>query len=158
MHKTPLRVFLGLGSNIGKREEYLSKALSELENHPLIQIIQISSFIETKAISKTCQPDFMNAVCEMTTFLNPEELLVETQEIEKKLGRTQKGTQEPRTIDIDILFFGEIVLTQENLIIPHALLHTRAFVLAPLSEIAPEFIHPILNQSIETLLAYIETK
>jgi len=158
MPNTPLRVFLGLGSNIGKREEYLSKALSELENHPLIKIIQTSSFIETKAISKTCQPDFINAVCEITTFLNPEELLMETQEIEKKLGRTKKGTQEPRTIDIDILFFGEIVITQENLIIPHALLHTRSFVLNPLAEIAPEFIHPILNQNVETLLTYIETK
>ena len=158
MPNTPLRIFLGLGSNIGKRQEYINKAISELENNPLMTLIQTSSFIETKAISKTCQPDFINAVCEMTTLLSPEELLIETQEIEKKLGRTQKGTQEPRTIDIDILFFGEIILTQENLTIPHALLHTRAFVLKPLAEIAPEFIHPILNQNIETLLAYIEIK
>lgn len=157
MPNTSLKVFLGLGSNIGKRQDYITKALSKLENHPLINLITTSSLIETKAIGKTCQPDFINAVCEITTLLSPQELLIETQDIEKKLGRIQKGEQEPRTIDIDILFFGKIVLTQENLIIPHALLHTRAFVLKPLVEIAPDFIHPILNQRIDTLLTSLET-
>jgi len=151
-------IFLGLGSNIGQREENIKKALDYLDNHPFISVKDKSSFIETKAVVKVSQPDFINAVCKISTILSPIELLYETQQVEKKLGRKEKGNQEPRTIDIDILFYGNRVITQENLTIPHALVHTRMFTLGPLNEIAPNFIHPLLNQSISTLLENIATE
>jgi 2-amino-4-hydroxy-6-hydroxymethyldihydropteridine diphosphokinase len=145
-------VFLGLGSNIGDRESYLDKALDYLGEHDSIQLISVSSFINTKAVTEYEQGDYLNAACEIKTILSARELLVFTQEIEKVLGRESKGTGAPRTLDIDILIYGEAIISEEDLVVPHALLHERAFVLEPLHEIAPTLVHPLFQVPVNKLL------
>ena len=135
-------VYLGLGSNIGDRESYLNRAIDALDAHEQIEVMQVSSFIETQAIGKMPQPLFLNGVVSVSTFLAPIELLDVTESIEKQLGRESKGTYDPRTIDIDLLFYGQQLICEERLIIPHPMLHEREFVLTPLNEIAPDFVRP----------------
>jgi len=148
-------VYLGLGSNIGDRESYLNRAIDALDAHEQIEVMQVSSFIETQAIGKMPQPLFLNGVVSVSTFLAPIELLDVTESIEKQLGRESKGTYDPRTIDIDLLFYGQQLICEERLIIPHPMLHEREFVLTPLNEIAPDFVHPILGETVSNLGAYL---
>jgi len=146
-------IYLSLGSNLGDRNQNIDSALKALDNVINTKVIASSSKHETKAIDlpeKT--PDFLNAVVEIESSLSPVDLLEETKAIEIKLGRTQKNLQTPRTIDIDILFYNDKIILEDNLTIPHPLLHERYFVLAPLNEIAPDFMHPILEQPVSDLL------
>ncbi len=145
-------VYVGLGSNIGDRDAQLDAALELLGQHQSIQLISVSSFINTKAVAEFEQSDYLNAACEIKTILSARELLTFTQSVEKKLGRELKGTGAPRTIDIDILLYGDEVISEDDFIVPHPLLHERAFVLEPLNEIAPTLVHPLFLESIETLL------
>ncbi|MFA5878749.1 MAG: 2-amino-4-hydroxy-6-hydroxymethyldihydropteridine diphosphokinase [Candidatus Margulisiibacteriota bacterium] len=144
-------VLLGLGSNLGNRAENITKALKLLKANELITIKKISSFIETKAISEIKQPNFINAAVLIETILSPDELLDFTEEIEKIMGRKHKNNYLPRIIDIDILLYGQDIICFKNLTIPHPLMHERAFVLTPLKEISPNFIHPILQEPITSL-------
>ena len=144
-------VYLGLGSNVGDRNGYLTRALSLLGNHPSIDLIKVSSFIENTAVSSYKQPDYLNGVCYINTILTYRELLTFTQEVELQLGRLTKGMGDPRTIDIDILFYDNEIISEDDCVIPHALLHERDFVLKPLFEIAPDFVHPILQETIESI-------
>ena len=144
-------VLLGLGSNLGNKAKNICTAIKNLRCHELITIKKISSFINTKAVSKFKQPDFINAALLLETLLSPEELLDFAEEIEKKMGRTEKNNHRPRIIDIDILLYGQDIICFKNLTIPHPLLHERAFVLIPLKEISPNFIHPILQEPITSL-------
>ena len=144
-------VFIGLGSNIGDRKSHLLNAIELLKENSDIEITQVSTLIETKAVSVLPQPDFLNGVVSIKTLLTPAELLTLTQTIEKKCGRSAKGNYEPRTIDLDILFYGDQIICQEELMIPHPMAHERDFVLIPLNELSPEFIHPVLQESIHTL-------
>ena len=144
-------VFIGLGSNIGDRKSHILKAIELLKESSNIEIIQVSTLIETKAISVLPQPDFLNGILSLKTVLTPVELLTVTQAIEKKCGRDVKGTYEPRTIDLDILFYGDQIICQEELMIPHPMAHERDFVLIPMNELNPDFIHPVLQESIHTL-------
>ena len=148
-------VYLGLGSNIGDRESYLNRAIDALDAHEQIEVMEVSSFIETQAIGKMPQPLFLNGVVSVSTFLAPIELLDVTESIEKQLGRESKGTYDPRTIDIDLLFYGQQLICEERLIVPHPMLHEREFVLTPLNEIAPDFVHPILGETVSNLGAYL---
>ena len=142
---------LGVGANLGYREETIKRAIVELNANPHVQVQKVSKLIETKAVSRFEQPDFLNGACQIETTLDPLQLLTFTQDIEKNLGRTAKGHGDPRTIDIDILFYGKEVLSFEHLIVPHLLLHERPFVLAPLFEIAPQFMHPVLQEPISSI-------
>ena len=152
------QVYLGLGANVGNREETLKKAIEMLDAENEIQLLKTSSFIETKPQSKVKQPDFLNGAIEIRTILTPRELLNVTQAIENKLGRVSKGNYDPRTIDIDILFYGDDILAEDDLVVPHPMVQDRDFVLKPLSEIASDFLHPIFQESVINMLANISNK
>lgn len=151
-----IQAFLSLGSNMGDRELNIKKAVEELQTIDGIEIMMVSSYFETEAEADKDQPKYINAAVEIMTTLEPRALLEITQEIEKKLGRLTKGDYGPRPIDIDISLFGDDLIIDEDLTIPHPLMHERLFVLEPLYEIAPELTHPVLGQSIQDLLLEIK--
>jgi 2-amino-4-hydroxy-6-hydroxymethyldihydropteridine diphosphokinase len=147
------RGFLGLGSNMGDRQANLRKAMSVLSAHPGIRILRKSSFYDTAPEGLIHQNRFLNAVIEVETTLQPEELLHAILKIEESLGRVRKERWGPRTIDIDILAMGDLIYDSENLSIPHHLMHERRFVLEPLAEIAPDFRHPVFGISVGEMLS-----
>jgi 2-amino-4-hydroxy-6-hydroxymethyldihydropteridine diphosphokinase len=143
-------IFIGLGSNLGNREENIHAALRLLKEK--MRLISVSSLYETEPMYVKDQPLFLNCVAKFESNLEPEEILAYLKEIEARLGR-QKGTRYgPRTIDLDLLFYGNRIVEEEFLKIPHPLIRERPFVLAPLAEIAPDCIHPIYKKTIENLL------
>lgn len=144
-------VYLAFGSNIGNRQLYIDKALEYLDSYDEIDIVQVSQSYNTKAVAASVQPDYLNATAKLTTILSLREFFNICVDIEKKLGRTSKGNYDPRTIDIDLLFFGNEIVSDDDLVIPHPLLHERLFVLQPLNDIASDFLHPLLNTSINAL-------
>jgi len=136
-----MRAFLGLGSNLGDRGRYLGEAVAALAS-PLIKVQVTSGIYETEPWGVMDQPLYWNQVIEVETLLEPLELLHICQEIELRLGRERKVHWGPRTIDIDLLIYDNTVSESEELILPHPYLEERAFVLAPLREIAPELVLP----------------
>jgi len=142
--------YLGLGSNLGNREEFILKALTELSKK--MQILQNSEIIETKPYGNVNQPDFLNCATKIETELKPEELLKICTEIEKKLGRKRTQKWAARTIDIDILFYGIETFQSDELTIPHPEIQKRKFVLKSLNEICPDFVHPVLNKKISQII------
>ncbi|RAP32326.1 2-amino-4-hydroxy-6-hydroxymethyldihydropteridine diphosphokinase [Candidatus Marinamargulisbacteria bacterium SCGC AG-414-C22] len=148
-------ILIGLGSNIGDKEGYLNNALEHLSQHDSVEVVAVSGFSETKAESQVDQPHYINAAATIKTILNIREFFDLTCSIEQKLGRDSKGNKDPRTIDIDILFFNDSIISEDDLIVPHPLLHEREFVLVPLSEIAPQWVHPIFQTQVSDLLTDI---
>lgn len=144
------RVFLGLGSNIGDSESLLESAIQKIQDDYTV-LLQTSSLYRTKAWGRTDQPDFFNRVVEVQTSYEAMELLRKLQTVELELGRERKIHWGPRTVDIDILFFDDIKSYTKELILPHPYVEERDFVLEPMNEIAPHFIHPILNKPIRKL-------
>lgn len=144
-------IYLSLGSNLGDREKNLETALSELKNEGIV-ILKKSSIYETAPWGYEKQPEFLNMAMEGLTLLEPYDLLKLIKEIENKMGRKKTIKYGPRVIDIDIIFYNNIILKSEVLTIPHPLMHKREFVLKPLCEIASEFIHPELKISVKKLL------
>jgi len=136
-----MRAFLGLGSNLGDRDYYLGEAISALES-PLTKVKATSRIYETEPWGVMDQPLYWNQVLEIETLLQPLELLHVCQEIENRFGREREVRWGPRTIDIDLLIYDNTVSQSEELILPHPYLEERAFVLAPLREIAPELVLP----------------
>jgi len=141
--------FIGLGSNLGEREKNLSSALTHLADTSEIELVSTSSFYETAPIldhpdgSATNQPDYLNAVCQVKTELPAQFLLAWLLEIEKQAGRERKHQKHgPRTLDLDLLIYGETMCKTAVLSVPHPRLHNRAFVLYPLMEIAPGLVVP----------------
>lgn len=147
----PVRVFLSLGSNLGDSRAALEQAVRLLEEGD-VRIIQLSSFYRTKAWGKTDQPDFLNAVLEAETLLTAPELLKFILQTERKMGRERLEKWGPRTIDIDILYYGNTISEEQELVLPHPHLHLRKFVLVPLNEIAPDFIHPVFQKNTAVML------
>ena len=145
---------LALGSNMGDRLANLQNAKTELSKIGTIQ--KESNIYETEPVGFADQDWFLNYVIQIETDLNAQELLKETQNIEKKLGKNKLIENGPRNIDIDIIFFGDEIIDVENLKIPHPRMQDRRFVLKPLTEIAPKWIHPILQISVENLLKNIK--
>ncbi len=149
----PKIVYIGLGSNIGDKEDTLQRAIEHL-SLALGSPKALSSFLESEPWGFTSANTFLNCVAAFATTLTPEELLHTTEKIETTLGRTHKSTNgqySDRPIDIDILFYGEETVNTPHLTIPHPLLHKRDFVLTPLKEIAPTLLHPTLGKTIEEL-------
>jgi 2-amino-4-hydroxy-6-hydroxymethyldihydropteridine diphosphokinase len=149
------RVYLGLGSNLGDRVANLQEALCCLKRG--VAIDAISNLYETRPMGPADQPWYLNAVCAGWTELKPMELLAFVKEIEQRMGRVSAGRWGPRIIDIDILFYDDLVLSSSELVIPHPGVPCRAFVLEPLADIAPEFTHPDLGETISALLSRLQT-
>lgn len=147
----PAIAYLGLGSNVGDREEYIEQAIFLLEKNPNIEVARRSTNYETEAEGGGDQPPFINAAIEIKTKLSPHKLLEMCQEIEAALGREREVEWGPRTIDLDILLYEGEIISDDKLQIPHPLMHERLFVLKPLKEIASHAIHPVLEKTIEAL-------
>ncbi|MBI4470088.1 MAG: 2-amino-4-hydroxy-6-hydroxymethyldihydropteridine diphosphokinase [Acidobacteria bacterium] len=146
---------LGLGSNLGDRSSHLEAAVAELSG--LGEILRVSSIYATEPVDYLPQPEFLNQVVQLGTRCSPFHLLRACQQIEINLGRVRRIAKGPRTIDLDLLLFdGEIIdeIRQgRELIVPHPRLHERRFVLEPLAELMPGYIHPVLGRSVDELLA-----
>jgi 2-amino-4-hydroxy-6-hydroxymethyldihydropteridine diphosphokinase len=145
-------IYILLGSNLGNRQENLDRARQEISRY-IGRIVTTSSVYKTAAWGNTNQPDFYNQVIEIQSLSDPGKLLLDTQFIEQSMGRIREEKWGPRIIDIDILFYGDSILTSEALTIPHPEISNRKFTLLPLAEIAPDFIHPHFKKSVLQMLA-----
>jgi len=143
-------VFLLLGSNLGDRHMFLNKAIKCIED-TIAPLIKASSVYETQSWGKTEAPDYLNQVILLQTGMPPQALLQKILGIENLLGRRRQEKWGSRTIDIDILFYGQEVIDEPGLHIPHPEMHKRRFTLEPLAEIAPHWVHPVFNKNILAL-------
>jgi 2-amino-4-hydroxy-6-hydroxymethyldihydropteridine diphosphokinase len=153
----PVRAFVALGSNLGDRAARLAGALAGLRATPGVRLLACSSLYETEPVGPPGQGPYLNAAAELETSLAPGALLARLLELEREAGRTRSGrANEARSLDLDLLLYGARCLDEPGLVLPHPRLHERAFVLAPLAELAPAARHPRLARSIGELAAALE--
>ena len=146
------KAYLGLGSNMGDKKGYLDYAVKRLNEENGCKVEKVSDYLVTEPYGGVEQDDFLNACLILKTLLSPEELLEKLHEIEKEAHRERITRWGPRTLDLDILLYDDLVMENDELIIPHIEMHMRDFVLKPLSEIAPNVRHPIYKKTISQLL------
>lgn len=142
------RAYIGIGSNMGNRMEYIEQAIETMEGESDIRVENISNLIETKPYGGVEQDDFLNGCVAIDTLKEPEELLDFLLDVEQQAGRERTVHWGPRTLDLDILLYDDIIMDQDNLVIPHIEMTKRLFVLEPLAQIAPYKIHPLKKQTI----------
>ena len=147
--------YIGIGSNLGNKEENIRKAIKLIRNKS--KILKISSLYKTEPVGYKGQDNFLNAVVLVETELSAKDLLLFLQSIEKELKRVKTVKNGPRTIDLDILFYNNLILDNKDLIIPHPRLHERKFVLVPFVQINPNFVHPIFKKSITELYSELDS-
>lgn len=145
------RVFIALGANVGDKEANLKQAMQTLDNHPDCRVLKASPFILTEPYGEVEQDDFLNGVLLLETLLTPEELLALLKALEKQAKREPSVRWGPRTLDLDILFYDDLVYSSENLTIPHRDLIHRSFVLEPMCAVAPDYVHPRLQLTMSEL-------
>lgn len=145
------KIYIGLGSNMGDRNKYLSDALAKIEAHKWIRFVRTASIIETEPYGYVEQDNFLNTVCEAETLLDPEELLDFLHTVEAEANRTREIHWGPRTLDLDILLYDHLITEDKDLVLPHPEIEKRLFVLESLCELIPYGVHPLLNQRYRTL-------
>lgn len=143
--------YIALGSNMGDKKGYLDMAVRMLEEHPCCQVEKVADYLVTAPYGGVKQDDFLNSALKLRTLLPPQELLDELHVIEQAAGRERLIHWGPRTLDLDILLYDDLVLDTEKLHIPHMELHKREFVLIPLAQLAPYLRHPLLGETVEEL-------
>ena len=151
---SPMAGYLGFGTNLGDRKKNLAQAVNSLNERPDFTVVRTSSIYETAPWGMTDQPNFLNMVAEINTFLSPQELLERVKKLEQDMGREDGPRFGPRLIDVDILLLGDLgdlIVDEPDLQVPHASLHLRAFVLVPLGELTPESVHPVWGKTIAEL-------
>lgn len=145
--------YVALGSNLGDRQDNLCRALEALRGAAKVAVTQVSSFLETLPVGgPPGQPNYLNGAAELHTDLGPRELLETLLAIEQRLGRVRQEPNGPRTVDLDLLLYDDLILQEPGLIVPHPRMHERGFVLKPLAEIAPRVVHPVLKATVLDLL------
>ena len=153
IHREWHEAYIAVGSNMGDSRGHIAKALGQLEKHKDIQVTKVSGLLETLPYGGVEQENFVNGMFEIRTLLTPEELLRELHKIEASEGRERKIHWGPRTLDLDIIFYDDLIYSSEDLVIPHVDMENRYFVLKPLSELAPNFRHPITHKAVAQMLA-----
>ena len=151
IHRGWHRAFVALGANLGTRAQTLFAALASLETEET-HVVNVSGFLETKPVGPVEQPDYLNAAAELRTLLTPGELLATLHAIEQEHGRTREVHWGPRTLDLDLLMYDQLVTDDPSLVIPHPRMMERRFVLQPLCEIAPWLVHPLTRQRMADVL------
>lgn len=151
-----MRAFIGLGSNLGRREEQIARAIALLTASPDITVLRQAALYETEPVGMENQPWFLNSAVEVETELAPQELLRRLKELEGRVGRQERGRWGPREIDLDLLLYDDLILEEDGLVLPHPELHRRRFVLEPLCELAPALVHPRLGKTLCQLLAELD--
>jgi 2-amino-4-hydroxy-6-hydroxymethyldihydropteridine diphosphokinase len=149
-------VYIGFGSNVANRVDFCDRAVTLLSLLPHSQVTGVSLLYETQPVRDRADPGegwFLNGVVELETEIAPQSLLGMLREIERSLGRDEENRSGPRTLDLDMLFYGQRVIDEPGLTVPHPRLHLRRFVLMPLSELAPLFVHPTRLRSVNQMLA-----
>ena len=149
---------LSLGSNLGDSQKILKDAISDIKSVKEISSFKLSPFYRTKPVGFKDQDDFINLACSFETTLKPLDLLHKMQELEQKYKRVRLFKNGPRTLDIDLITYGETVLNTSELTIPHPRMHERAFVLAPLKDIEPDLIVYPFNKSVQNLFEQLDEK
>ena len=148
---------IGAGSNLGDRQANINAAVAKLTTTPGVQMQAVSNLLENPAVGgPPDSPPFLNAAIAIQTTLPPTELLERLLEIEKSLGRDRRQKWDPRPIDLDLLLYGDAIIHQPGLVVPHPLMHQRRFVLQPLAEIAPHAMHSLFNRTVAELLAELD--
>ncbi|HXF59594.1 MAG TPA: 2-amino-4-hydroxy-6-hydroxymethyldihydropteridine diphosphokinase [Candidatus Saccharimonadales bacterium] len=146
------KVLVGVGSNLGDREFLIRKAVESMRDLPRTLVVRVSSLYDTDPVGEVEQPPFLNAVVWLETTLEPRELLWQLLLIEKRMGRVRSQRWGPRPIDLDLLFYDDRRIDEPDLTVPHPEAHRRGFVLLPLLELDPEFVHPSTGESIKKLI------
>ena len=152
------QVFIGVGSNEGDRLAMLDQARQAMDRLAQTRLVQWSNVYETDPVSPVPQGKYLNAAAELDTQLTPSQLLNALDRIEREAGREpveRRMRWGPRTLDLDILLFGALVISRQDLVIPHPLMHERYFVLKPLADLAPGAVHPLLEMTVDELLKYL---